>query len=77
MTQKPLGYEEDLVDLRFTQAEIDMLYFSCLHDIGHPQALEFELQDEGFETLLQALKKIQDHQESLETNGEPDVVVPG
>jgi hypothetical protein len=64
------------VDLRFTQAELDMLYFSCLHDIGHPQAQEFELKDSGFETLLSALSKIQEFMLSLETSGEPDVMVP-
>ena len=77
MTSMPMGYEDDEVDLRFTQAEIDMLYFTCLHDIGHPQALEFELKDSGFETLLGALTKIQNFMESLEVNGEPEVMVPG
>ena len=76
MATAPLGYNDDEIDLKFTQAEIDMLYFAALHDIGHPQALEFELDDPGFETLMKALKKIQDHMESLYTNGEPDVVVP-
>jgi hypothetical protein len=71
----PMGYEDDLVDLRFTQAELDMLYFSCLHDIGHPQAQEFELKDSGFETLLGALTKIQEWMESLELDGEPTVLV--
>jgi hypothetical protein len=76
MTSAPMGYDDDLVDLRFTQAELDMLYFSCLHDIGHPQAQEFELKDSGFETLLSALSKIQEFMLSLETSGEPDVMVP-
>ena len=76
MTSVPLGYDDDEIDLGFTQGEIDMLYFAALHHIGHPQALELELDDPGFETLLKALKKIQDHMETLYTNGEPDVVVP-
>lgn len=74
MTDVPAGYDEDEVTrVVFTQAELDMLYFAGLHHIGHPQAQEYELQDDGFETLVKALKRIQDHMEWLETNGEPDL----
>lgn len=69
--EMPEGYETDLVDLQFTEAELDMLYFTCLHDIGHPQAIEFALSDNGYETLLAALKKIQDWSDN---RAEPDVM---
>ena len=70
---------DDLVNIEFTQSEIDMLYWSALHDIGHPEALGFELTDSGFDTLLRALTKIQAHMESLYEadllSGEPEVEV--
>lgn len=70
----PEGYNTDLIkDLLFTQAELDMIYFTCLHDIGHPQAQEYALGDEGYETLLDALKKIQEFFDGI---AEPDVVKP-
>jgi hypothetical protein len=68
--------DEQLVPVQFTQSELDVIFFVCLHDIGHPQAMEFELLDEGFEDLLRALTRIQEWQESLVTAGEPDVVSP-
>lgn len=76
MSGVPEGYATDEVDLRFTQAELDMLYFSCLHDIGHPQAEQWALSDDGFETLLGALSKIQEFFEAMSVSGEPDLVVP-
>lgn len=75
MANIPLGYEDEPVpSVVFTQAELDMIYFTCLHDIGHPQAEEYQLADSGFETLLKALTKIANYLDSLMTNGEPDVV---
>lgn len=68
--------EDELVPVQFTQAELDIIFFVCLHDIGHPQAMEYELKDEGFEDLLRALTRIQEWMESLSTSGEPDVVSP-
>lgn len=68
--------DDEFVPVQFTQSELDIIYFVCLHDIGHPQAQEYELRDEGFETLLGALTRIQEWMESLSTAGEPDVVSP-
>lgn len=62
------------VALEFTQSEIDMIYFACLAHIGHPQATEMELNDDGFDTLLGALTKIKAHMDSLYTDGEPEVI---
>lgn len=69
-------YNTELIPLQFTQAEIDMVYFACLAHIGHPQTVDHDFSDEGFETLLAALSKIQDWCETLALTGEPDVVSP-
>jgi hypothetical protein len=61
-------------DLGFTQQEIDMVYFACLAHIGHPQTVEMELNDDGFEALLAALVKIKAHMDSLYLDGEPEVL---
>jgi hypothetical protein len=75
-----VGLKDDgdqIPDLGFTQSEIDMIYFACLSHIGHPQASEMELNDDGFETLLDALIKIKAHMDSLYLSGEPEVVSVG
>lgn len=74
MASSPDGYDSDIVPLEFTLAELDMLYFTCLHDIGHPEAEEWQLTDSGFDALLKALKKIHEYHESLVIDGEPDII---
>lgn len=69
------AYDTELVeDLIFTEAEIDMLFFHSLKAIQHPQAEDWTTTDDGFETLMRALTKIQDHFGLRETDGEPVVV---
>lgn len=70
-------YDEVLIEeVQFTHGELDMIYFSCLAYMGHPQAKEWTLTDDGFASLVRGLKKIQDWNEQQETAGEPEVVSP-
>jgi hypothetical protein len=70
----PLDYDDEPIFLGFTQAEIDMIYFALLAYIGHPQAAEYELKDDGFDCLLRGLTKIKEHQEEVDRH--PTVVEP-
>ena len=68
------GYEQDEVDLTFTQAELDMLYYAGLFLFGHPETERWEPSEDGQRTLLKAVKKIKEHNDRLAVNGEPDIV---
>lgn len=49
----------------FTQHEIDMIYFACLQHVGHPDAENYEMQDDGFEHLMSALRRISAYMETV------------
>lgn len=68
--------EVPVEEVKFTHGELDMIYFSCLAYMGHPQAKEWTLTDDGFASLVRGLKKIQDWNETQAEKGEPEVVSP-
>lgn len=76
ISQAPPGYDSEIIeDIGFTQAEIDMIYFACLHYMGHPQAQAYEMQDSGFDSLLTGLQKIQTRMEEIESADEGPQVI--
>lgn len=66
--------DDETADLRFTQNEVDMIYFSCLDYLGHPDAEDWALSDAGFKHLLTALTKIQDYNNGRHDG--PQVIEP-
>lgn len=74
--RSPLMDESEDVTFSFTQSELDMIYFTCLAYIDHPDAADYELGAEGFDVLMGALRRISHYMETAAHLNDPEIVEP-